>query len=461
MFLDEVDKTAKAIKPIARQKNVKIFCQFDTDGISSAAILVKLFLREGINFELKIFRQLTSDIIQQFSFKESDFLVFADFGSGQLDRLQNCFNTTQILILDHHEPVELNHINVFHLNPLLSGEQELSSSVVSYLFAKAVNIRNADSVDLAIVGAIGDIQDEKWELKGMSRKVLEEAQTLGKISVMKGLRLYGRQSRAIYKSLAYCFDPFIPGISGSETQAQQFLSDLGIDAKHNGEWKKLKDLTLEEQKILATAIIVERLKFETLDAADVFGEIYTMIDRPEELQDVREFSTLVNACGRTGRHDIALRLCLGDYSAIETSWSVIEKYRKMIGDSLGYVRGNISATHTTDFCNFILGENKIPDTLIGTVISIILNSNMIDRGKPVFGFADTENDKVKVSARISEDVKVDLGKLVRQASAVVGGEGGGHYSACGALIPKGKEQEFINSVNSLLGGLIGSKKIES
>ncbi len=454
-----MDRTAKAVKPLIKEKNVKLFCQFDADGISSASILTKALLREGVNFELRIFKQLTSEIIRDLKFSGNDFLIFADFGSGQLDRLQDCLNTTQVLILDHHEPVKISNMNLFHLNPILFGESELSSSIVSYLFAKSLNISNADLVDLALIGAIGDAQDEKWELKGLPRKVLEEAQSLGKISVMKGLRLYGRQSRPIHKALAYAYDPFIPGISGSESQALQFLADLGIDAKVNGDWLKLKDLTLDEQRKLATAIIVERLKFQNLDAVDVFGEIYIMIDKPEELQDIREFSTLINACGRIGKYDMGVRLCLGEHIAIENAWVILDSYRKIISESLNYVRNNSSSIQSAGFCNFIMGESKIPDTVIGTTISIIMNSNMIDRSKPVFGFAETENDKIKVSARSSENMKINLGEVVKKAAKEVGGEGGGHSAACGAYIPKGKEQEFIRSVNNLLGEIIGSEKV--
>jgi RecJ-like exonuclease len=34
---------------------------------------------------------------------------------------------------------------------------------------------------------------------------------------------------------------------------------------------------------------------------------------------------------------------------------------------------------------------------------------------------------------------------------MVGGWGGGHKYAAGAFIPKGKEKEFIDAVNNLLG----------
>ena len=155
--------------------------------------------------------------------------------------------------MDHHEPVRKEHMNLLHINPLVLGEEEISASMVCYLFVKLLNIKNTDLIDLAIVGAIGDIMDEKWELRGLGRKILEEAEMLGKISIERGLRLYGRNTRPIFKSLEYSSDAIIPGITGSESNAVQFLTELGIKLKDDERWRKLKDLTLKEQKKMELA----------------------------------------------------------------------------------------------------------------------------------------------------------------------------------------------------------------
>lgn len=458
MFLDEIEKVAKSVKPIISQKKVKVFCQFDCDGISSASIIAKMLLRAGINFELRILKQLTSDTVKELESTENDFLILADFGSGQLPLLKEILDKTHILVLDHHEPANFSHMNLFHLNPMLFGEDEMSASTMCYLFAKQFDIRNADLVDIAIVGATADEADEKWEFKGLLKKILQEAETIGKVSVTKGIRLYGRFSRPIYKSLAYCFDPFIPGISGSESQAVQFLSELGIQVKHNGDWKKLKDLTIEEQQKLASAIIIERLKTDE-DAVDIFGENYTILGRPEELQDAREFATLINSCGRTGNHDVALRLLLGDYSVMEKSWEVLESYRKILGDGLSWLRETKSSIEIGNFATFILGQSKIPESVIGTISSIMINSDMVDATKPLFGLANAEDGKVKVSARISKKIKkINLKELISYSTKAVGGEGGGHSAAAGGYIPQGKEKEFMQTIDNLLGEMIGSKE---
>ena len=44
-----------------------------------------------------------------------------------------------------------------------------------------------------------------------------------------------------------------------------------------------------------------------------------------------------------------------------------------------------------------------------------------------------------------------LGRLTNEIAAVLGGSGGGHDRACGAVIPKDKLEEFIKSLDSRIG----------
>ena len=459
MLLESIERTAEIIKPILKDKKVKLLTQFDTDGLTAASIIIKMLLREGVNFESRVYKQLTSEVIDNLSVSGNDLLILTDFGSGQLNLLKNVIEKTNVLILDHHEPVDFKHDNLFHINPLLFGEDELSSSIISYLFAKSVNMKNMDSIDLAIIGAVADVVEEKWEFKGFAKKIFDEAGLISKVSVTKGLRLYGRNTRPIYQSLAYTVDPFIPGISGSESHAVQFLSEIGISVKSGGEWKKLKDLNIEEQQKLASAIIRERMGIKE-DAEDVFGDIYTILGRPEELQDVREFSTLINSCGRMGSSAIGIRLCLGDYSILENSMDVFGQYRKSISTSLSYVRERKNLLHNTDFATYIIAGSSIPDTIIGTITSIVLNSNLVET-KPLFGLADSGNGSVKVSARSPRNLEINLREILVKAVKQIDekAEAGGHMFAAGAFIPKGKEDEFIKIVDKILGDMIGNKEV--
>jgi len=56
-----------------------------------------------------------------------------------------------------------------------------------------------------------------------------------------------------------------------------------------------------------------------------------------------------------------------------------------------------------------------------------------------------------VSVRGSPTCKTHLGKLVSTVSSELGGSGGGHDKACGAVVPKDKIKKFVREMNSRLG----------
>jgi len=56
-----------------------------------------------------------------------------------------------------------------------------------------------------------------------------------------------------------------------------------------------------------------------------------------------------------------------------------------------------------------------------------------------------------VSVRGSPTCKTHLGKIVSAVSSELGGSGGGHDKACGAVVPKDKIKKFVREMNSRLG----------
>ena len=56
-----------------------------------------------------------------------------------------------------------------------------------------------------------------------------------------------------------------------------------------------------------------------------------------------------------------------------------------------------------------------------------------------------------ISVRGSPSCKTHLGRLVSSVTSEIGGSGGGHDKACGAVVPKGKIKEFLKKMNSELG----------
>lgn len=100
--------------------------------------------------------------------------------------------------------------------------------------------------------------------------------------------------------------------------------------------------------------------------------------------------------------------------------------------------------------------SEIESNVIGTIAGMILSYG--DWKKPIIGFTELENGKgLKVSLRCSRLLAYDgihFGNLIRKVAQKVGGSGGGHSVACGAYIPEGSAERFLNIFDESLKGRI-------
>jgi RecJ-like exonuclease len=83
-----------------------------------------------------------------------------------------------------------------------------------------------------------------------------------------------------------------------------------------------------------------------------------------------------------------------------------------------------------------------------------------DRDKPTLALAEI-GDEIKVSSRGTFELLekgVDLAAALRECGQKVGGVGGGHRIASGATVPKGREKEFLDLVDRMIGEQKAQKK---
>jgi len=463
----EAKKAGDLIKSFSGR--IRVISHYDCDGICSAAIISRTLAREGKEFHLTLVKQLNENIVKDISQEKNRLILVLDMGSGQIDNIQKHILSASgkagptVIIADHHQ-VQCEIAGEFkgkimHINPVLFGiDDNISGAGVSYLIARAMSSANTDLSELAIVGAIGDSQigaiGEDWGLLGINKEILKDAQKINKIRVEKGLRLWGRYTRPLHKTLQYSVDPYIPGISDSESGSVHFLQELGIELKKpDGSWRTLADLSQEEQSRLATGIIKERIRSNEEHPERIFGDVYSLADKKDELRDANEFATILNACGKNGAGHNGVSLCLNDFGAMQEVRQLLESYRRSIGKALSWLEKNKNTIRTTDAASYILAGSGISEHVISNVTSIASRSGMLPEGRPVFAFVDAEDNMTKVSARAEDSVVkggLDLKELVAGAVAETGGEGGGHSGAAGATIPRGTEEKFINTMERLI-----------
>src|SRR3990170_4210493 len=474
-FLTSAALAAKAIlETVEKDGSIHVFSHLDADGVAAAGIIGKALFRLDARFRARITQWIDEKIIGEIISDKPQLVILTDFGSGYLDLLNEKIPHFRVLILDHHQITgNADNPNFVQVNPHLhgiDGATDVSGSGVAYFVAKAVNAENVNLAPIALVGALGDIQDkyDQRKLGGLNEIIVEDAVNANLVKVEKDLMFFGRETRPIHKTLATTTSPFIPGISGEESASVAFLNSLGIKLKEGEKWRALRDLTEEEKKRLCSALADHLLsKGLHFEVANLIGHIYVLTNEEPwtPLRDAREFSVVLNSTGRLDRPSLGLAVCMGDRgAALEEANKVLEDYRKNISKYLGWVMEKPERMREFENIYVVYGESFINEKIIGT-ISSILSAGLPNSEKPLIAYANIESEgAAKFSARTTDMVVqkgVNLGEVMRVASEKCGGTGGGHNIAAGAQVPIEQIENFVGIVNDLVGKQLRGEAVGS
>ncbi len=447
-FLEKIKQEAEKFKK--SDGTVKVISHLDADGLSSAAILTKALKRLDKRFALTIVKQLSPNILSQFKAEAYETFLFVDLGSGNLEDIKKNIKAKNIIILDHHQPQQTEN-SFSHLNPILfglDGNKEVSGAGLAYLFAKFLDEKNQDLAPIALIGAIGDNQESKGFIS-LNNLILEDAKPY--LEIVTGLRMFGAQTRPLFKILQYSTDPYVPGITGSEQAARKFLREIGLDPE-----KKLIHLDKEEMKKLVTSIILQRLGSEE-NPDDVLGLIYLLKSEQEEspTKDLREFSTLLNSCGRLNKPTLGIAACMQDSKLKQAAINALIDYKKELINSLNWFHNNKDKVIEMEGLVIINAENNVRDTIVGTLTSMIAKFNIYQENTIIISLAHSVDENTKISIRCSgHNPKVNLKEMLDSVTSKLGFQAGGHRNAAGALISREKEEEFIELAKALNGKTI-------
>jgi RecJ-like exonuclease len=124
---------------------------------------------------------------------------------------------------------------------------------------------------------------------------------------------------------------------------------------------------------------------------------------------------------------------------IKGGFEIAEKYAKSVAkavesisesivklDNIAYAPSSVDLSSSM-VVNFVLGASEKPAAM-------------------VYKFKEDIKSYI-FSIRGSADCKIHLGRLVNEVASSLGGSGGGHDKACGAVIPQDKLEEFIKTVD--------------
>lgn len=420
------------LEELKKDKEILIVSHFDTDGITSATIMLQTLRKLDKTFTIKILKSLEIETIKELP--KDKLIIFLDLGSGNIKEIIK--NNLDFFIIDHHE-IDSAEITteIRIINPELHEKQKISAAGLTYLFCKELTNDAKEFSKLAVLGMIGDLLEK--DIGKLNNKIIEDSQ----IKKKRGLLIYP-STRPINRTLEFCHTPFIEGITGNMQGVIEFLREIGLKPK-NGKYKSLLELNKEEMERLVTGIALKNPKIKN---KELIGDIF-LVKFFNKLEDARELSAKINACSRMGETSKAILFCMENGKYKKTINSIYAKYKQELISALKFAE-KIKIQNQ----NYVIinSQDKIKETIIGTIATINAKSAKYPQGTIIISMAYKDDKKIKISARAVGEKHRNVRELLNNIVSLIGGEAGGHNVAAGAYIPIEKEQEFIDLIKKNL-----------
>jgi single-stranded-DNA-specific exonuclease len=443
---------------------VAIITHLDADGITSGSIMAMALRRMGARFSLRTVSDLNSSVVEKMKADGRDFYVITDLGGGWASHLRKALGDKWVII-DHHEITEeeiLTDDGGQILNPWkfgIDGGREVSAGGMAYMVASALDFKNRDLSAIAVVSAVADRQDQgdKKSFFGLNAEILKTAQSLGLVSVDLDIILTGRETRPVHEALAYTLFHYIDGLTWNTEACYLLLKNAGIKLKDDSSrWRALAEFSQEEKSTIVEAVAKfvdssdKRVSDILLD--DLIGYVYTLSreDKRSQLRDAREFSTMLNACGRIGKAGVGIAMCLGDRNmALSAGEEIMDMYKMTLRNNISTIFSEKWRLADDGKTTFVNGDGILEEGMLGAVSTLLSGSPSL-RGRLLFVRTLAKEGTYKFSSRKCLDCKsqANLGVIMRQCSNALNGAGGGHSAAAGCSIPSYALDDFIAGIKA-------------
>ncbi|RLD31909.1 MAG: hypothetical protein DRI73_07935 [Bacteroidetes bacterium] len=267
MKKDLVNAMEKAVRVLKNypSKKIELFHHNDTDGLTAGTILLNSFKETGYEVSRFSLEKPYPQVLEKIFSKSDSIIVFTDF-AGKIAPLISKLNkgNNLVLIIDHHPAEVSRDESVINLDGELfglKGDRDISASSTCFLFARVMLESiglSADSMShLGALGAIGDGFLVNGALSGVNREVMEIAEKLNLVRVVKndhGEEYFITLSGVEYTAEEICISLDTLGGVGY----YQNGTALGIELCQNGLTQSLKkiidELNIKKEEIFSEEI---------------------------------------------------------------------------------------------------------------------------------------------------------------------------------------------------------------
>ncbi|HQQ24663.1 MAG TPA: DHH family phosphoesterase [Methanomassiliicoccales archaeon] len=302
--------------------SVAIFSHIDADGVSSAAIAYRAVERLGFTPKVHFLKSMSEKDIKLINSCPEELVWICDLGAGSYKQLDG----SRCIITDHHHIFGSGQsfLEFFGgmenmLNPLefgFEGSTHLSGAGCTYFVARELDPANADLAYLAIVGAVGDLQDKKARrLDGpLHASIIEDARSAGTLKVAENdLPFFGWVTRTAVAMIAFSNDLKAIGYECTFNDVNQLFKEQKVSTYRGRREPSIKDENLskfyswselrkDDRNNIIDALKISLLKKgkDPVQLVNMMGDVYLFPRFPlgSASREAKEFATMLNASGR-------------------------------------------------------------------------------------------------------------------------------------------------------------------
>jgi RecJ-like exonuclease len=261
----------------------------------------------------------------------------------------------------------------------------------------------------------------------------------------------------VHEALAYTLFHYIDGLTWNTEACYLLLKNAGIKLKDDSRrWRALAEFSQEEKSTIVEAVAKfvdssdKRVSDILLD--DLIGYVYTLSreDKRSQLRDAREFSAMLNACGRIGKAGVGIAMCMGDRNmALSAGEEIMDMYKMTLRNNISTIFSEKWRLADDGKTTFVNGDGILEEGMLGAVSTLLSGSPSL-RGRLLFVRTLAKEGTYKFSSRKCLDCKsqANLGVIMRQCSNALNGAGGGHSAAAGCSIPSYALDDFIAGIKA-------------
>jgi len=402
-YIDALTGAIARLRSESQGRDLMLVHHNDSDGISSAVALELALSRDGFDVKRIALERVHPPIIERIHDRAAPKpVIYSDLGGRAAPVICAANRDRSLtLILDHHpaEPSVSDRVLCLSTEFFgLSGEKEISAATGATIFAQAMNPENTDLSYLGVIGALGDSHDRDGRLVGENRDAMLDAVANGDMEYEEE---NGRESYSLTK-----FGPRIPMQSFAKSLTTLGAAGYAMGGPEIGVEACLKGPTDRYESKFTELSALKEDRFKRELARLKAGAL-------EQMPHIQWFS----AGSRFAPMGV----------------KIIGEFCMDIRD-MPFVRSD----------RYIAGFQDMP--------------------KEVPGLGSFEWDLVKVSMRVPsplnerivEGEMPGLDWLLPEAALSIGGSiDACHGYAAAALVPRGREEELISRMETLLTGGAG------